>query len=573
MGKCKRCGVLIEDGVEFCSKCSEELQKESENENYLDNLLNSLGEEDDLSNQEMEISEKDLEDFDANFVLNEDDSKELDNDLMEIGNEDFDEDNDDLLGEDSVIEDTPIEELFEDNLVGEQKEAVKEDSVTALSESIEDKEESIDDFLSDIGIIGDNVELNQESEAGDRISEKESGVEYGVIEDNPLFEMDTTTSEDDNVNIPDDISFSDSDNVSLASEETNDVDDNNTNVDNQESIEDDVNNKIKENSENDTTNEAGGDDSMDDIFAMLGMVDDDEKETLESALDAVDQEDRKNAAEPEKPNKMYEDVLATVGSLDDNYEDELEGLVDKTAESERDAKKKRMSKILFGEEEEEVVEAPKKKDNSEKKKKTLEKKQLKQEKKAAKKKAKLEKEQSEIDPEDLKKLNKKALVAVFGVLGIITVGSFVGTNVFHYSLRINKAEDYFSRDKYTMAYEQLNGINVKKGDKSLFNKVQTIMYVQQHYDAYNSYVAVEKYDNALDQLLRGVDKYDKFYEDAVSLGIDEDINKCEESIANALHEDYNISIDEAKDINNLDNVEYSQTIIDLSQNYKGERKK
>ena len=71
---------------------------------------------------------------------------------------------------------------------------------------------------------------------------------------------------------------------------------------------------------------------------------------------------------------------------------------------------------------------------------------------------------------------------------------------------------------------------------------------------------MEREEKALDSLLRGVDKYYEHYDEAKRLEISEDLDFAFNQIQSALLQRYGITLDQAKQMNELDNYEYVQKI-------------
>jgi hypothetical protein len=70
----------------------------------------------------------------------------------------------------------------------------------------------------------------------------------------------------------------------------------------------------------------------------------------------------------------------------------------------------------------------------------------------------------------------------------------------------------------------------------------------------------------LDSLLRGVEKYYEHYEEAEELGITDDLNYSFNQIQQTLADRYGISVEQAQEINGLDNLEYVQRIKTYVEN-------
>ena len=91
------------------------------------------------------------------------------------------------------------------------------------------------------------------------------------------------------------------------------------------------------------------------------------------------------------------------------------------------------------------------------------------------------------------------------------------------------------------------------------------MYVERLYESYENNMKINRPDKALDSLIRGLEKYDEHYEEAVELEIVDDINLCRQNIIAALGNTFGISEDVAYQIMGYNGQEY----IDALNQYSG----
>ena len=260
-------------------------------------------------------------------------------------------------------------------------------------------------------------------------------------------------------------------------------------------------------------------------------------------------------------------------------------------EEETEHKKKTISEILFGEpdeddlEEEALFEEKKAKKEAEKKKKQAEREAKKEEKDAAKqemltakqakdkakqkekadkKRQKDEAYAAELEAEkDQKKVSTQTVNVVFVLFFALAAGVVLGTNQFIYSQVIKKAANYFERQRYRLAYDEVSGVEVKEKDQDLKDRIYTVMYVERLYESYENNMKLGRADKALDALLRGIQKYDEHYDEAVELDIVKDIDSCRDKIINALWNTYGITEETAYQILAMEGQEYTKTLSEL----------
>lgn len=177
----------------------------------------------------------------------------------------------------------------------------------------------------------------------------------------------------------------------------------------------------------------------------------------------------------------------------------------------------------------------------------------------AEKKAKRKAEdQANAEPE--KELNKPAVAFIFSLFLGGTALFYLASNNFNYVQAIEKATKYFANQRYRNAYDEIVGVEVKQKDEELKDRIYTVMYVERLYEAYQNNLELAREEKALDSLLRGVDKYYEHYDEAEELGITSDLDYSFEQVKLALQERYGISVEEALEINRLENMEYVETV-------------
>ena len=158
------------------------------------------------------------------------------------------------------------------------------------------------------------------------------------------------------------------------------------------------------------------------------------------------------------------------------------------------------------------------------------------------------------------------MVTIFLIFAALLTVVVLGTKEFDYRQVIRKAEDYFDRDRYSLAYDEVVGVQVKEDDEELRDRIYTVMYVERLYESYENNMLVGRRDKALDALLRGLEKYDVHYKEAVELNIVEDIDVCKSKIIAALKTCFGLSEDEARQIMTLEGQEYVQALLMYSEN-------
>lgn len=314
-----------------------------------------------------------------------------------------------------------------------------------------------------------------------------------------------------------------------------------------------------------------GDTDINDLFDLLGIEDegaeagtqalDDGAQASQSALAKENEPDgftenlnnfldesvsEVNGASEEKPKRSFLQFL--FGPDDDDEDEELSDEELAAIQAEKQAKKdaKKAEKQAKADEKKAIKAAKNAEANADKAA------------KKALKAAKRKEEEAALPPE--KALNKTAVTVIMAFFAIVAAVIILGTNTFNYSLVVRKAADYFSRQKYHMAYDEIAGVEVKDKDKELKNKIYTVMYVERLYESYEIDVKLGRMNKALDSLLRGLTKYDEHYAEAQELNIVQDINYSRDKIVAALLSTYGLTVDDAYAILALDSYAYRTTL-------------
>ncbi|MDF2512757.1 MAG: hypothetical protein K0S04_2623, partial [Herbinix sp.] len=166
--------------------------------------------------------------------------------------------------------------------------------------------------------------------------------------------------------------------------------------------------------------------------------------------------------------------------------------------------------------------------------------------------------------EDEGRINRLGATIVFLFFGLLVTLILVGTNTISYTLSIEKATDYFDNREYTDAYNEVYGMEIKDEDFAIYNKIMTVMYVNKQLNSYNNYYSIGQYPQALDSLLKGLRRYDKYIELATMLGIENDLKYVRKQILAELKNEFNLSQKQAMKIISYDNMEtYSLAVYDV----------
>ena len=297
-----------------------------------------------------------------------------------------------------------------------------------------------------------------------------------------------------------------------------------------------------------------------DIFDMLGADSESQDVSIDDLLDIAAPEEHPEE-EPTDQKGLFQRVFGNV-------------INDEIAEEERKAQEEEEQKAAEKAELAEQKKAEKEQAKEAKKAEKEAKKAAKAEEKAAKKaekeakkaeqKAQQEEEAEAEKYEVTGKLNKVG-VAIIAILTVtFLVVEIAGTNIHGYSSSKKQAMKYFEMGKYEQAYQEVLGTKVKEKDPDTYNKIRTVMQVQRALDSYQNYDAMNYYPDALNALIRGLQRYDANLETAKQLEIEDEVDGCKEQIVALLQSEYGVSESQARELLSLDKAEYTSKVVEIA---------
>ncbi len=457
--------------------------------------------------------------------------------------------------------DEPAEELVEEASLEEepQLDIDSDDGTVSLDSFVEDDAPlELPDDDDDIDLSAFIEESDEESEAASEQAEDEDDLGFSlddVLEDSSEEEpLDDSLKEflPDEMDALDEAEFSDGEEPDLSGEGDLDL----------ENILD------------------GGDEDLLDIQSLLsgdeeGAVSEgDIDESAEASEDGEEAEGGKKGKKKKKdkkakkekgekqPNPIVQKLLLLLFGPPD--EDEI-------AEMEEAAKKKNGPvEITYDEEgnpivpeEEEDPKAKKKREKEEKKKAKEEAKKAKEEEKKANKKEKPakppkpKKEKKPKEPDNSPKI-PISIIATFLVLSISIIGVvMVGMTFTGIRRHMSQANELFESGNYIAAYEKLNGFDLSDERVALLrNQCRTLADLQLCQEEYEAFIGYEQYNYALDSLITGVGRYEKYKDDAVEYGISEQYDAYGSTLIAELDESFGLTEEEALAIYNQPNRHY-----------------
>lgn len=138
------------------------------------------------------------------------------------------------------------------------------------------------------------------------------------------------------------------------------------------------------------------------------------------------------------------------------------------------------------------------------------------------------------EPDSAPPLPKKPVILSFIMAGSFLVLVLLGTNLFGYSSSMTNAKRAFEQGNYEEAYQQVSGLEIKEKDYETYQKYRVMGIVAGEYHTYQTFMEAEIYDMALDSLIRAVGRCQKYQPDAETYGCASELAKLKEQAENAL---------------------------------------
>lgn len=286
---------------------------------------------------------------------------------------------------------------------------------------------------------------------------------------------------------------------------------------------------------------------------------------------ATDAEQVPAAKGKDENELLIEEVFHGKDTLDDSAAPK-KGLFAKIKYRMQQFKAKQAKECEAEEQQEEIERQEKQQQVAAKKAQAAEKKQKAAEKKTAKKeaakKAKAKKPKKEKKPKkpkvkqppkpgDIIRFKPKSIIVfVMLIVGIVVLVQMFGYTI-NYSGNINLAKDYYANQEYDKAYNSLDGIKLSGDDETLYKQAKVVMYVQRQYESYENYEKMNMHTEALNALVKGVDRYQTYRSEAKELGVEDKMTEVYNLIIKVFKDKFKMSETEAISLVELSKLDFT----------------
>ena len=544
-------------------------------EDYLDKLLDSINEKEQADSQQeepksewqQEIEDKDPEEI-AREVREKIEAENADNEEQEAQK--------DAKAEEEVnkmLEDTPVEEA-----AGATITPADDDSELSDNDMERLMNMNLDDLIDDVKADTDSISIDDLLNQGDELKRVEAQAQAQALEEE-LAEKEKNDSQV-NETEPDD-NKADSDNNTepdAAQTEAGNEEADNKEPEKKESVQVDESKIKPEKQKKDSFFKKIKKvffDSLEDESPKEEAADNGNGENTSSEDKSADKPEADNGEPKDENEQIIEDVFGNKDTLDDS-EAPKKGFFARFKYRLAQMKAKRIEEEKAEEEAERLDNEEKQKNKELKKAAATEKKEKKkqaaEQKKAAKpKKVKQSKPKKEKKPKeppkpgDILKIKPLSLVMlVLFVAGVVVLISVLNSALY-YNTNSSQAKTYYNNGEYDKAYSKLNGMKLNSNDKTLYEQASTIMYVKRQYDSYENYMSLNMKTEALDALIKGIDRYNTFRSTAQELGIDDKFKAEYQNIIDALQNTFKISEAQGISLADMSNSDFTNYYLKIKE--------
>lgn len=559
-------------------------------EDYLDKLLDSINEKEQADSQQeepksewqQEIEDKDPEEI-AREVREKIEAENADNEEQEAQK--------DAKAEEEVnkmLEDTPVEEA-----AGATITPADDDSELSDNDMERLMNMNLDDLIDDVKADTDSISIDDLLNQGDELKNAEAQAQAQALAEE-LAEKEKNDSQvnetepDDNKadsdnNTEPDAAQTEAGNEGAVSDIENRQDADNKEADNKEpekkeSVQVDESKIKPEKPRKDSFFKKIKKvffDSLEDESPKEEAADNGNGENTSSEDKSADKPEADNGEPKDENEQIIEDVFGNKDTLDDS-EAPKKGFFARFKYRLAQMKAKRIEEEKAEEEAERLDNEEKQKNKELKKAAATEKKEKKkqaaEQKKAAKpKKVKQPKPKKEKKPKeppkpgDILKIKPLSLVMlVLFVAGVVVLISVLNSALY-YNTNSSQAKTYYNNGEYDKAYSKLNGMKLNSNDKTLYEQASTIMYVKRQYDSYENYMSLNMKTEALDALIKGIDRYNTFRSTAQELGIDDKFKAEYQNIIDALQNTFKISEAQGISLADMSNSDFTNYYLKIKE--------
>lgn len=150
------------------------------------------------------------------------------------------------------------------------------------------------------------------------------------------------------------------------------------------------------------------------------------------------------------------------------------------------------------------------------------------------------------------KINKAGAIVVFTMAACVGAFIIIGSSLATYHLSVSGAQKDFQNSRFDEAYQALSGEKLKPQDVVVYDKLHTIMIVKKELNSYYNYKKMGMELEALDSMIKGLDRYERYYANAKELEVDAELDSLKKEMLTILNNNYDLG---EKDVVKLIHIE------------------
>ena len=166
----------------------------------------------------------------------------------------------------------------------------------------------------------------------------------------------------------------------------------------------------------------------------------------------------------------------------------------------------------------------------------------------------------DINEKPAKKIPRKKIIMVALFAASVFLAIYLLVSLLPEEINIKSARRAYEEGKYKEAYTSMVGMKLKGEDEEIYKKITIVLELQSKYDSYINFKKMDMGIEALNSLLKGITKYEKLYQFAEQLSVTDELNRIYQQILEALNQDYGLSEEDAKKINEYDRFTYTKKL-------------
>lgn len=164
-----------------------------------------------------------------------------------------------------------------------------------------------------------------------------------------------------------------------------------------------------------------------------------------------------------------------------------------------------------------------------------------------------------------KKLPKKKVIVWVLFCASLGVGILLLNSIGMSTIQLTEARSAFEEKDFETAYRLLNGRELAEEDQLLFRQSSAVLHLEHAVEAYTNHLKLKKPVLALEDLLKGVDKYQKLLQTGEGELVTPELDAEYQNILAILREQYSLSEEGALEINAIEeDYEYSMQLEALA---------